>query len=272
MSGSGWNRGTGATKPAPQKKPGVMRGAIAGLAVVAVLGVAAFFIFGGKDAKPKAEKVEKKPAQLAEVKPAAAPHIEKVSAEAAAKSARREKLMKMTPEERADFVLQELKNRPLNLSVSTNHTFSTGTEQVMSWVFTTRLGDMPPMLPKLPKSEMLHLTEILIADNQEFDSDPEKVRNSKQVVLQVKKELREYIKQGGEVEDFLSYYHDQLRQAHEEWITCGKSVREMCLKDPELAQDYCKEVNKRLESKGIKPVKLPIGLLRKQGVEVIKEN
>lgn len=69
-----WNKPSSdsqsAARKAPKASPSLVRGVVAGL-VVAVLGIAAFFVFNGKSAKPKVEKSVKKPAQIEEVKPAA---------------------------------------------------------------------------------------------------------------------------------------------------------------------------------------------------------
>lgn len=269
----GWNRPTGETttaKPAA-KSPSMMKGVIVG-AVAVVVGVVCIFAFSGKSEKP-VEKGDKERGRIKEVTPAAAPKAEEpVDPQEDAKRKRREMLKKMTPDQRADFLLAELKKKPIDLTPRTNQAFRTGTEQVMSWIFTSKLGDMPPPLPRLPVRDMLHMAEILIADNPELPTDSDKVKDAKQIVQEAKRELREYLKQGGEIEDFFSYYHNQLTQAHNEWRESNKAVIDACRNDPGIAQDFCKEVNKRLAEKGIKPVKLPVKLLEKQGIEVIEDD
>ena len=218
---NGWNRPSGNPKPATTKKPTAMHGALAGIAVILLTAIAAFFIFS-KNEKPTIKAAEKKQTAIKEVTPAPAPKAKAeeppVDPKEEAKRKRREMLKNMTPEQRVEYKIQELQKKAIDLNPTPDQPFKTGTEQVMSWVFTTGLGDMPPPLPALPKYEMLHMAEILIADNPEVEGDTERTKEAKQIVQEAKRELREFLKEGGEVEDFFTYYHSQLIQAHEEWM------------------------------------------------------
>jgi len=67
-----WNHPTTPSKPVKTKSPSPLRGILAGVAVVAVLGVALFIVLSGDKSAPAA-KTEKKPVVIKEVKPAPAP-------------------------------------------------------------------------------------------------------------------------------------------------------------------------------------------------------
>ena len=269
-----WNqptsRDSSAARKASKSSPSLLKGLVAGLLVVVIGAGVAHFLLSGKDSRPVKVAEAKKPSQIAEVKPAAAP-TNVVEVVDKAKTKRRAMLDAMTPKQRADFLRKEFEDKPLDLTPRTNQAFRTGTEQVMNWIFNSRLGNVPPPLPRLNPREMKYLAEILIADNPELETDSEKVKEAKKVVQDAKAEIREYIKQGGTIEDFLSYYHGKLMQAHNEWRECNKMVIDTCRNDPGIAQEFCRDVNKRLAEKGIKPVKLPVKLLEKQGYEVIEE-
>lgn len=269
----GWNgsgqKGTAPVQPkGTTKKPSPVRGLIAGGAVVA-LAVVAYFAFFSADEKPQKE-AEKKPTAIKEVKPAAAPtnKVEKVSEpiEDPARKARREKLAKMTPAERMEFVYEEMVKKPIDLTPTTNRAFRTGTEQMMSWIFTTRLGDMPPPPVAISVRDEAHMAEILIANNPILEGDSEKVKDAKQTVEAVKKEVIDYIKKGGDVKEFLQYYRGQLELAHQEWRESQKAVMQTVRDDPGLVPEFLKEVNSRLEAKGIKPVTLNPHLRQKLGI------
>ena len=236
-----------------------MRGVVAGLVVVA-LAAACVFMFMGKDEKP-VEKVEKAPTAIKEVKHAAASVYREpqkdTNAVAAVRKERAEKLKKMTSLERFDYMVAELQKKPFDLNPGTNETFRTVTEEMVSEIFSTRLGDTPPQLPRIPFRDEVHMAEILIAANPVSNGDDDETAEKKAIVEAVKKEMREYLKQGGDIAGFIDYYQDQLEQANNEWKDSQKSVTKVLRDDPDIAADYIKEVNKRLKDKGIKPVNIP---------------
>ena len=271
----GWNGSEGTAAPQKPKvtanKPSPVRGIVAGLVVVAVVCVAYFVFFSGSE-KPQTVKVEKDRGRIKEVTPAPAPKPKAEEPQEdpaeAAKRARREKLKAMTPDERLAFLFEEAKKREIPYDKATNQIFATGTEQVMSWVFTTEPGDIPPILPQIPMFDEAHMAEILISKNPPKEGDSEEVKAIKQTVEYAKEELIKYIKAGGEPQEFLKYYHDQLRQAHMEFQESRQSVFKVCREDPELALDYCAKVNERLAQKGIKPVKIPKPLAERNGIKL----
>ena len=248
-----------------------MRGVFAGLVVVVAAGVA-FLLLKPEEKKPVV-KTEKPKAQVVkEVKPEhpkPAPKVEKeerpkVDPEKAARIA---KLKAMTPEERMEFLFEEAAKKPIDLTPSTNRVFKTGTEQVMSWIFTTELGAMPPPLPRISIRDEAHMAEILMAKNPAFETDSEKAKEAKAMVELAKKELIQFIKQGGSVDEFFEYYRGELVQAHNEWQASQKSVMKVIREEPELAAEYIKEVNSRLREKGIRPVRIPPKFKKELGLE-----
>ena len=272
----GWNgSGDKATQQRPRataKKPSPIRGVVAGV-LVCVLAIGAYFVFfAGSERPQKKEVVEKQSTKIKEVTPAPAPtnEVEEPQEDPAeaAKRARREKLKAMTPDERLAFLFEEAKKREIPYDKATNQIFATGTEQVLSWVFTTEPGDIPPILPQIPMFDEAHMAEILISKNPPNEGDSEEVKAIKQTVEYAKEELIKYIKAGGEPQEFLKYYHDQLRQAHMEFQESRQAVFKMVREDPDLALDYCAKVNERLAQKGIKPVKIPKPLAERNGINL----
>lgn len=156
------------------------------------------------------------------------------------------------------LTLPEIKERDENALVVSN-AFHSGAEQVMAWIFSCELGSPPPPLPIVNIRNEQHLYDILFTKLEEAENDSERTKEAKRSVEEAKKELCEYIKQGGEVQDFLKYYREQLLQAHHEYCDARKMIMD-AYKDGEsreFAEELTAKINERLEAKGIKPVELP---------------
>ncbi len=254
----------------PKGSPSKVRGIVAGLVVSIGVGVAVLLMMP-KEKLPVArpENPVKKAVEAVDApKPAPAPKAEdekpKVDPEKAARIA---KLKAMTPAERMEFLFQEAAAKPIDLTPSTNRVFKTGTEQVMSWIFTTELGAMPPPLPRISIRDEAHMAEILTAKNPAFETDSERAKEAKAMVELAKKELVKFIEEGGSVGEFFEFYRGELVQAHNEWQASQKSVMKVIREEPELAAEYIKEVNSRLGEKGIRPVRIPPKLKEQLGIE-----
>lgn len=177
-----------------------------------------------------------------------------------------ERLKDMTPEERMRHLLEKAAEKPMDLTPPPDRLFATASEQVLSWIFTTELGAVPPPLPRIPIRDEAHMAEILTAPNPIFDGDGEKAREAKLTVELAKKELLKHIGEGGTVHTFLEYYRGELMRAHNEWMECQKSVLKVLAEEPDIAADYIREVNERLSVKGIRPVNLPPQIKNELGI------
>lgn len=251
------------------KSPSVLHGLIA-LIVTVAIGLGLWLALRPADTKTLRPTKEVVPQKTVEVVP---PKIVTKPAEPTpdpadkAKAERIAKLKAMTPGERMQFLFDEAAAKPLDMAPASNRVFRTGTEQVLSWIFNARLGDVPPVLPTLPLMDEAHLAEILAAPNPALEGDSEKVKEAKEMVELAKKELIDYLDKGGNVEDFLEYYRGQLIQANNEWKASQQSVIQIIREEPEIAEEYIKEVNARLAEKGIKPVAIPPPLKKRLGIE-----
>ena len=142
--------------------------------------------------------------------------------------------------------------------------FSTGVEQVMGWIFTTELGDSPPPLPDLSAAERRRIVEILLAKNPVEEGDSEKSAEAKEMVSAAKKELMQYLKQGGDMDDFLAFYRNELVKAQEAREDAKRLVREVAREgDDDMTVQFLKEVNGKLAERGIKAVELPVKVKRR---------
>lgn len=188
------------------------------------------------------------------------------SDEDAERTRRREMFSKMTADEKIEYLREQIKNTPIP-ETPTNRLYATSLEQAMDWIFTCEVGNPPPLLPPMSLFDQMHLAEILIRDNPILDSDSEKAAESKEMMKIAKKEFMDFLKEGGNPDDFLPYYHGQLVAAHEEYKMARQSIVEIIRNDPDIAVDYIKKVNERLSEKGIKNVKIPKKMLDAFGIE-----
>lgn len=276
-----WNGSTGAS--APQKKAsntgapmsGAFKGLVA-LVVVCVIGGIAYLFVAQDTPKPTVEEnksVEKKAIEVVEPEiPAIVEEpVEEVKKEKKVDPERAAwiaKVRAMTPAERLEFLFEEAKKKPIDFDVvSTNRPFATGTEQVMGWIFNARVGSMPPPLPQISIRDEAHMAEILLASNPAIEGDSESIKAQKEMVELAKKECIEFVKKGGDVQEFLEYYRGELMQAYNERQASQRAVLQVCREDPEIAAEYLREVNARLEEKGIMPVKIPQKFKDELGIE-----
>ena len=208
-----------------------------------------------------------------EVKPAAAPKPvpveEVVPPQENPNKALRQELAKMTKEERMDYAFKEMQNRKIPLEPKTNRIFRTGIEASMARIFMTQLGDPPPppFTTVVPLRDEAHLAEILIAHNPVLETDTEAQKASKEMVALAKKEMMDYIKNGGNPEDFLKYYHGKLKEAFEFRRESMKSLIQVSRDDPSITAEYLDRLNKELADKGIKQIELNEKQRKRLGLE-----
>ena len=220
---------------------------------------------------PDSDEVPKKAALAKEVKPAAAPVAKTVAETNAAAT------VQVSPSRAGEAAAPAAgasapvapSNRVIvveNDATDPNHKsdFSTGVEQVMGWIFTTELGDSPPPLPDLSAAERKRIVEILLAKNPVEEGDSEKSAEAKEMVSAAKRELMQYLKQGGDTDDFLAFYRNELVKAQEAREDAKRLVREMAREgDDEMTVQFLKEVNGKLAERGIKAVELPVKVRRR---------
>ncbi len=256
-------------KPAAGGNRTVLRGAIAGILVVLVALAAWYFLAPSEKPAPKPAPKAVKP------KPKPAPKVEKPSPPP------KPKLVETNVIAKAPVPVKPDQPRPIppggylytneegvvkrhlvdidksRLKTVTNRLFKTGTEQVISWVFTTRLGDNPMPLPPLSKKEKENIWSILQQECEVNETDTKREAEAKAIVNEIKKEMRQYLQDGGTPEEFLEYYHSQLRTAamrRQESIRAAMKVRR---ESPEMFEDYVNTLNERLRAEGIREMKLP---------------
>lgn len=248
------------TKQAKSKKPSKSTLLITLCVLGGVAMVLSLMILFPKSSQPTIhQNSSKKRGSIAEVAPSISRPIEvnvDANKEALAQQdkKRRAELARLTPEEHREMREQQAIEKAIDLEPVSNRVFKTGTEQQIALIFTTPLGNPPPFLAQITLHEEAHLIDILMNRVDPNETDSEKIREAKEVVELAKEELRSYIKEGGDIESFLEYYHGKLQQAFHERSAAQTSVMQVIRDEPEIAADYIREVNKRLDAKGIRRV------------------
>lgn len=143
--------------------------------------------------------------------------------------------------------------------------FASGVEQVIGLIVNTKPGSSVPPLPNLHISEKVE--DILNRDIVLYEEDNELTAEKKANVAQAKQLMKEYLAQGGKPEDFLSYFHGELKKAHTEWRAAQvKAISLFKEGDHEAALKYIEETNRTFSEKGMKPIVNP-GTIKQEEVK-----
>ena len=269
-----WNRTTqaeGANRKPAQTSKGGVRILLVGLAVVALGGIAAWYLLSDSGSHKATRTAPQKNGLIKEVKPAIAP-------------TNRVEAVQPKPKDPHEGMRQASNgvwhptNRPYRAGSKYSHAVRTNmasrirakkslhknaVEQVLLQIFTCEVGDMPWALPAaLPEEEMKRLVEILISKDEIKETDSETAAWGKEVLAHAKKEMMQFIKDGGEPEDFIVHYHDELEKAFYARKDAEDYVKEMLdnKEDPKIIEALIEKTNERFAEKGIKPISAPAEL------------
>lgn len=266
MATSGWNRPS-ANKPiTPRKTNSVAKGLIAGLIVVIVAAIAAYFIFSSSERKPTKEVKQKKNAQIAEVTPAAAPKLEEE-----------------TPVEKKEIPYWELpttngltqmqalkwKHRHTKIAFTNDITrydekprykvFDTGIDNRLACYMTMEAGEGMVGTPVFDDRFRQEFEESLKHPIIIDENDDEYTKELKRAVREAKVELVNRVKDGEDICQIFEETHDEMMR----FATMKSDIVQEFTKyarDPdnsvEDVEDYFKAANKLLEEKGVAPFKM----------------
>ena len=248
------------------------RGLIAAAIVVLVAGVAAWFMWPEEKKVVEEKKVEVKKQIKAEpkkiVKRVHDEELKKPEKKTVEKRNKHEEYMS-----RQRAAMAKKLGRKKEHAIVTNNLCSAGksvyknaTEQIMLQVFGTELGDMPEPLPVIPQRDKKRLVEILMNKAPVTEKDSEEVALDKEILAEAKSALAQFIKEGGEVDEFFSYYHRQLESAYRRRVDARRLVVETARSgEVELAKEALLKYNEKLQADGIKPITLPEAVFKQKG-------
>ncbi len=123
---------------------------------------------------------------------------------------------------------------------------------------------------RIPLHDKKELESILQSAFDQGSNKDEKRREMEQTVDAARKLFKDYIAQGGNPDEFMEYFRDELAKYHEHWKMSQKLAVATCRdEDPEVARQMVDEINARLAEKGIKPVNIPPKFRARIGLDPI---
>ena len=257
MSGQGWNRPKPGDEVAKKNGGGqgnvLLKGLVAGLIVV-VGAVATWWFLGGGSAgetpSPQASR------QIREVKPAKGrTPVEKKRREVVKTGDRLKDALAEVEASSELVTISAPPKREAKLTNSrANRFYKNGVEQLLNWVAMTEPGDMPMPMPFLSEEDKADLVNILSIPCSIKDDDDDYLKALKESVNYGKKEMANFVADGGEPDEFFSHYFEQLKQAYETHSEAQTAYGKMVEEDAELAPQFREKVNEMLAQKGIKPI------------------
>lgn len=132
--------------------------------------------------------------------------------------------------------------------------FKTSSEQVLSWLCRISPGEMPVPIPYLDDESSKQLISVLTRNNDVSPDDPVWVANLKEAVDAAKVEMSHFIKEGGDPNEFLQYYYDELLKAYETRNMAEEICYDLAEEDPETAKEFVNKINEKFSNQGILPI------------------
>jgi len=266
MSNGGWNRGEPEKEASATHKPSVGRGAIAGLAVVAIAGIVAWVIFSSGDEKVPVEK-EKKSAQIKEVTPAPPPKAKPVKVKPEKKEIPYWELPPSQTNGLQEGMLRKWKHMHNPPPCVTNMTATTDpkesyaifnhySENRIACYLTLEPGQTmigTPVFGEHFEKDFRKSCEEPILITEEDDDDAKAL---KKLMNETKIELRQRMAAGEKIGDIMSEAHAEAQKLATVKREIENVVHEQT-KEMTSEQDYddlIKAANKMLEEKGIAPI------------------
>ena len=160
--------------PGNSKSGGIVKGLVGGVIIMAaVVAAIVYFIGSNEDADDDADRNRGK---IAAVDPAK-------------QKKPKTKVEYTSPEKTGDKLtdaLAEVAAAEQALTITQppkiHRTFKTGVEQLMSWVFTVEVGDMPMPIPPIGEDDREQMAAILVSKNEIKESDSEMAAFAKEQV------------------------------------------------------------------------------------------
>ena len=266
--GGGWNRGGSAKPVEPVRKPAIAKGAIAGLVLIAAVGIAAWVILGGGSGDEKnAEKRQR--GRIKEVTPAPAP---KAKEEPKVEKPKKVPFWEVPKSQTNGFSeAMQLKWRhkhypppcytnrsSLTQSPPSYAVFNHPSENRIACYLTIEPGQTMVGTPHFGKDferDFLKSCEEPIIVSPD---DSEETKALKELMKQTKIELRQRMADGESLGDILAETHNEVQKLgavkREIEALAREQVHEAM--SEEEADDIIAAANKMLEDKGIAPISM----------------
>ena len=271
-----WNRpenGEAVSRPLQKRSEDrfPVRGAVAGVIVVVGAAIAAWWILSGNGRGEDAASTAKR-SLINEVKPAlsssATNKTEGIAAERDPHAGMRLSSTGVWQPADRPYRAGATKVHPVVTNAMRRSVAHGAVDQVLLGIFSRSLGDMPMPLPeRLPKREVDRMAEILLDRHPDRADDSETDKFNKETLRQAKQAAREFIKNGGTIEDFIRSYHKELSRCYtvrtESQRFVSRALRDG--EDPAVVSEMVKSINAKLKAQGIRQIRDPAHNISKKG-------
>lgn len=244
-----WNRPS-ETK-VEKKKTSKKSGLVAGVLIV-VLGVAGYFYLTAWFKGSAPVSTSSSQTKIKDVKPAKSTTKNDTAAVSAPKA--KPKTVEEAVNNLGEIKVEEVKKaeKPVDLTPYRKRIFDNGAEQLMGLIFTTEPGCLPFPIPHMDEQIRKDFASALISKLEAKEDDDEYTLEVKERVELAKKEMRRYLKEGGDPDDFMQYYYNELRTAFDHREEALRQANQLAEEDPSLAREFVAKVNEKFKEKGIK--------------------
>lgn len=251
-------------KAASSGAPSKVRGLIAA-AIVVVLGVVAVWFMMPREEKGVVKKIEKIAATDKVRVPAK--NVKKDQSKKLSKEDEREKtkilpVVQDYPRTNADGrVVKRLKSGeiytvlPRSKDWKKKYPFQNSLESQLSW-YAIPGAEVPPLLPiRHTEQDIVNALTRKIKINEDDDDETVIMKES---VQELKENLKQWIKEGGTVDDYIRQLaRRQALEADEVNMSRKKVMETLEGGDVELAKELSEKLNQRMAEKGLPSVRLP---------------
>ena len=264
-----WNQpasnNNSAARKASKSSPSLLKGLVAGLLVVAIGAVVAFYLLSGKGERPVKVAESKKPSQIAEVKPAVAPTNDSPVTKAKATPWWLCEASETNGFTEAQVRRWKLAHRPLPKVMPVYDKprarcaiFKHFSENAIAGLVTHEPGagmiGTPVYGEKFEKDFMDSCNEPILEDKDDDDY----ARNLKKQMKDIKIELRQRMSDGESLSQILLDTHRDLQRLAVVKREIENDMRTMIKQEAKTESDvesYIQAANKLLEQKGAAPIK-----------------
>ena len=265
MAGNGWNRASPSTQVKPAKKPTVARGAIAGIVVVALGVIAAWFVLKPTEDTGRERRSEKHESRIKEARPSipkkdanqqkAAVHAESSAEDANGGAVKEENATpKVVKDPKHDLIYAEENPCELYAKRPKYHIFKYNAENDIATLLCVTPGSTIIGEPDYSKGFMVSF-EACADIPMDFPSDDtEENKQLRLAVAEAKRELLERQKAGEDIAKIMSDTRKELRQLWQYKLQLEGEVlkaRDNEELSDEDVDDFIDAANKMLDEKGV---------------------
>lgn len=265
MAWNGSNVKEGETTSVEPAKKSPVRGLVAGLVVCAGAGVALWLVSGRNEPSAKPTDEIAKPSKIAEVAHVVATNTTVETAIPQLDPAKRyedgvEVVSASVRTNSSGAVIEKLvlaNGKKMSKIHPPKPVFENPCDQVIALAISTKPGQSMPPLPALDKSLEKEFLDSLTNPFRIEETDSEKVREIKAMVLEAKAYIADEIKKGGTVLGAIQAHQKMMEETADAHLAAIQMMQKIKAEDgKEAAEEFVSRVNESFRARGIVELEL----------------